>query len=160
MGEISLHLVLLFLSLQFLSSQFNALLSDGGNAEMLVSEGVDIGYYPCISQVQKGIVYYGAVRGRGMEDPKVGVARGGAIEVRMRKGASMERGPIGRGELRPFPLQRDAIFSRMIPDEFRDLFFSIFIDEDEGVMARVVGIVLMPSFPRMDDVFVVTDRDV
>ena len=48
----------------------------------------------------------------------------------------------------------------MVPDEFRDFFLSVFIDENEGVMARVVGIVLMPSFPRMDDVFVVTDGDV
>ena len=48
----------------------------------------------------------------------------------------------------------------MIPDEFCDFFFSVFVDKDEGVMTGVVGIVLMPSFPRMDDVFVVTDRDV
>ena len=48
----------------------------------------------------------------------------------------------------------------MIPNEFGDFLLSIFIDENEGVMTRVVGIVLMPSFPRMDDVFVVTDRDV
>ena len=48
----------------------------------------------------------------------------------------------------------------MIPDESRNFFFPVFIDKDERVMARVVSIVLMPSFPRMDDVFVVTDRDV
>ena len=44
----------------------------------------------------------------------------------------------------------------MVPDEFRDFFLSVLIDENEGVMTRVVGIVLVPSFPRMDDVFVVT----
>ena len=48
----------------------------------------------------------------------------------------------------------------MVSDELCDFFLSVFIDENEGVMTRVVGIVLMPSFPRMDDVFVVTDRDV
>ena len=48
----------------------------------------------------------------------------------------------------------------MVPDKFCDFFLSVFVDENEGVMTRVVGIVLMPSFPRMDDVFVVTDRDV
>ena len=51
MGEIPLYFILLFLSFQLLSSQLNVLLSDGGNAEVLVSEGVDIGYYSCISQV-------------------------------------------------------------------------------------------------------------
>ena len=34
-----------------------------------------------------------------MEDGKVGVARGGAIEVRMGEGASMKGGSVGGGEL-------------------------------------------------------------
>ena len=160
MGEISLHFILLFLSFQLLSSQLDALLSDGGNAEVLVSEGVDISYHSWISQVQKGIVYYGAVRGRGMKDTEVSIARGGAIKVCMREGTSMERGPIGRGELRLFPLQRDTISNGMIPDEFCDFFLSIFIDKDERIMAGVMSIVFVPSFSRMDGVFVVTDRDV
>ena len=66
---------------------------------MLVSEGVDISYYSCVSQMQEGIIYYGAIRGRGMKDAKVSVARGRAIEVRMRERTSMERGPISRGKL-------------------------------------------------------------
>ena len=65
---------------------------------MLVSEGVDISYYPCISQVQEGVVDCGAVRGRGVENGKISVTRDGAIKVRMGEGASMERGPISRGE--------------------------------------------------------------
>ena len=48
----------------------------------------------------------------------------------------------------------------MIPDESCNFFLSILIDKDERVVARVVSIVFVPSFPRMDDVFVVTDRDV
>ena len=160
MGEISLHFVLLFLSFQLLSSQLDALLSDGGNAKMLVLEGVYIGNDSRISQVQKGVVNYNAVRGRGVEDGKVSVARGGAIEVRMGEGTRMKRGPISRGELRPFPLQHDTIPSRMIPDEFCNFFFSVFIDKDEGIVAGVVSIVFMPSFSRMDGVFIVTDRDV
>ena len=48
----------------------------------------------------------------------------------------------------------------MVSDEFCNFFLSVFIDENKGVMARVVGVVLMPSFPRMDDVFVIADRDV
>ena len=48
----------------------------------------------------------------------------------------------------------------MIPDELCNFFLSVLIDKDKGIMTRVVGIVLMPSFPRMDDVFVITNRDV
>ena len=71
---------------------------------MLVSKGVDISNDSSISQVQEGVVNCGAVRGRGVEDDKVGVTRGGTVEVRMGKGASMERGSIGRGELGAFSL--------------------------------------------------------
>ena len=48
----------------------------------------------------------------------------------------------------------------MIPDEPCDFFLSVFIDEDEGVMARVVGVVFMPSFSRVDNIFIITDGDV
>ena len=68
MGEILLHFVLFLLSLQLLSSQLNVLLSDGGNAEVLVSKGVNISNNSCISQVQEGIIYCGAVGGRRVED--------------------------------------------------------------------------------------------
>ena len=51
MGEISLHFILLFFSFQLLSPQLNALLSDGGNVKVLVSEGVYIGNDSCISQM-------------------------------------------------------------------------------------------------------------
>ena len=57
-------------------------------------------------------------------------------------------------------LQRDTIPNGVIPDELCNFFLSVLIDKDEGVMARVVSIVFMPSFPRMDDILVVTDRDV
>ena len=127
---------------------------------MLVSKGVDISNDSSVPQVQEGIVNYGAVRGRGVEDDKVSVARGRTIEVCMGKGASVERGSISRGELGTFSLQCNTIPDRMVPDEFCDFFLSILIDENEGVMTRVVGIVLMPPFPRMDDIFVVADRDV
>ena len=66
---------------------------------MLVSESVDIGNDSCISQVQEGIVNCGTVWGRGVEDGKVSITRGGAIEVRMGEGVSMERSSISRGEL-------------------------------------------------------------
>ena len=50
-GKVSFHLILFVLSLQFLSPQLDTLLSDGGNAKVLVSEGVYISYDPRISQV-------------------------------------------------------------------------------------------------------------
>ena len=104
MGEVLLHFILFFLSLQLLSPQLNALLPDGGNTKVLVSEGVYIGDDSRISQMQKGVVNYSAVRGGGVEDGKVSVARGGAIEVRMGEGASMERGSISGGEFGAFSL--------------------------------------------------------
>ena len=48
----------------------------------------------------------------------------------------------------------------MIPDESCDFFLSVLIDKDKRVVTGVVSVILVPSFPRMDDVFVVTDRDV
>ena len=51
MGEVLLHFILLFLSLQLLSPQLNVLLSDGGNVKVLVPEGVYISDYSCISQM-------------------------------------------------------------------------------------------------------------
>ena len=95
-----------------------------------------------------------------MKDAKISVARGGTIEVCMRERTGVERGPIGRGEFRSFPLQCNTIPNRMIPDEFRNFFFSIFIDKDKGIVARIMSVVFMPSFSRVDDIFVVTDRDV
>ena len=160
MGEVSLHFILFFFCLQLLSPQFDALLSDGGNAKVLVSEGVYISNYSCISQVQEGVVNCGAVRGRGVEDGKVCVTRGGAIEVRMREGVSMKRGPISGGELRTLSLQCDTIPNGMIPDELCNLFLSVLIDEDKGVVVGVVSIIFMPSFSGVDDVFIITDRDV
>ena len=48
----------------------------------------------------------------------------------------------------------------MIPDESCDFLLSIFIDEHKGIVARVVSVVFMPSLPRVDDIFVITDGDV
>ena len=48
----------------------------------------------------------------------------------------------------------------MIPDEFCNFFLSVLIDKDKRVVTGVVSVILMPPFPRMDGVFVVTDRDV
>ena len=127
---------------------------------MLVSESMDISNYSCISQMQEGIVYCGMVRGRGVKNGEVGVTRGGAIEVRMGEGTGVEWGSISRGEFRSFSLQCDTIPDGVIPDESRNFFLSVLIDEDKGVVMRVVSIIFIPSFPRMDDIFVITDGDV
>ena len=65
----------------------------------MVSKSVNVSNHSRVSQMQEGVVYCGAVRGGGVENGKISVTRDGAIEVRMGKGASMERGPISRGEL-------------------------------------------------------------
>ena len=94
-----------------------------------------------------------------MENGKVSVAGGRTIEVCVGEGSSMKGGSIDRGELRTFSLQCDAIPNGMISDEPCDLLLSILVDKNKWVMTRVVGIVLMPSFSRMDDVFIIADRD-
>ena len=48
----------------------------------------------------------------------------------------------------------------MVPNELGDFLLPVFIDKDEGVMMRVTSIVFMPSFPRMDGIFIIADRDV
>ena len=48
----------------------------------------------------------------------------------------------------------------MIPDESCNFFLSVLIDKDKRVVTRVVSVIFIPSFPRVDDVFIVTDRDV
>ena len=60
---------------------------------------MDISNDSCVSQVQKSVIYYGAIGGGGMEDGKVCVARGGAIEICMGKRAGMEGDSIGGSEL-------------------------------------------------------------
>ena len=59
--QISFHLVLLFFGFKFLSSQLNSLLSDGGETEVLLPQGVDVCNDSCISQVEERVIYKGAV---------------------------------------------------------------------------------------------------
>ena len=47
----------------------------------------------------------------------------------------------------------------MIPDEFCDFFFPIFIDKDEGIVAGIMSVVFMPSFSRMNEFFIIAHRD-
>ena len=65
---------------------------------MLVSEGMDVSYYSRIPQMQEGVIYYGTIRGGGVKNGEVSVARGRAIEIRMGEGASMEGGSISGGK--------------------------------------------------------------
>ena len=98
---------------------------------------MDISNHSCISQMQEGIVYCGTVRGRGVKNGKVGVTRGGAVEVCMRKVTAVEWGSISGGELRSFSLQCDTIPDGMIPDESRNFFLSVLIDKDKIGRAHV-----------------------
>ena len=50
-------------------------------------------------------------------------------------------------------LEYDPISYWGVLDESSDFFFPIFVDEDEGVVLGISGIVLMPSFSRMHQFF-------
>ena len=78
--------------------------------EVLRSEGVDVGYYSLISQLEKGIVDDESVWGRGVEGSKISVSWLVTVEVGMREGSGVERDSIDRSVLRPSPLQYYAIF--------------------------------------------------
>ena len=119
---------------------------------------MDISNDPCVSQMQEGIVDSGMVRGRRVENGKLSIMRGRAIEVCMGEEMSMERGTIDRGEFQTFSLQCNTIPNGMIPDESYDFFLSILVDKDKGVVARVVSIIFIPSFSRMDYVFLIAHR--
>ena len=79
------------------------------NAEVLCSEGVDVGYYSFVSQLEKGIVDDESVWGGGVERSKISVSWLVAIEVGMREGSGVEGNSIDRSVLRPSPLQYYAI---------------------------------------------------
>ena len=55
--------------------------------------------------------------------------------------------------LRSFALEYDPISHWGVLDEASDLFFPVFIDEDEGVVLGVSSVVLVPSFSRMHELF-------
>ena len=80
------------------------------NAEVLRSEGVDVGYYSLVSQLEKGVINDESVWGGGVERSKISVSWLVTIEVSMREGSGVERNSIDRSVLRPSPLQYYAIF--------------------------------------------------
>ena len=67
MRQVALHFILLLFSFELLSPQLDSLLLDSGKAEVLLSQGVDICDYPCISQMQKCVIHHGAIDCRGVK---------------------------------------------------------------------------------------------
>ena len=84
-----------------------------------------------------------------MEESQLRVAWSVPIEVGVGKGASMQRSTIGGGVFRPFALEYNPISYWGVLDVSSDFFFPILVDEDEGVVFGVSGIVLVPSFSGM-----------
>ena len=83
--QVALHFVLFFFSFEFLPSQLNPLLADGGKAKVLLPQGVDIGNDSCVSQVEECVIYYNAIDCRGVEEGQLRVARSVSIEIGMGK---------------------------------------------------------------------------
>ena len=71
----------------------------------------------------------------------------------MGEGASVQWSAIGGGMFRSFALKYNPISYWGVLDVSRDFFFPILVDEDEGVVFGVSGIILVPSFSRMHQFF-------
>ena len=71
----------------------------------------------------------------------------------MGEGTSVQWSTIGRGVFRPFALEYNPISHWGVLDVSSDFLFPILVDEDEGVVFGVSGIVLVPSFSRMHKFF-------
>ena len=66
--------------------------------------GVDVGYYPFVSQLEKGIVDDESVWGGGVEGGEISVSWLVTVEVGMREGSGVEGNSVDRGVLCPSPL--------------------------------------------------------
>ena len=64
----------------------------------------------------------------------------------MGEGSSMEGGAISGGVLRSLALEYYPIPYWGVLDEAGDLLLPILVDEDEGVMLGISGVIFMPSF--------------
>ena len=158
MGEEMLHVVLLLLSFQFLSPQLDALLFDGCETQVLLPQGVDVSSNSCISQMQKSVIYNDSVRGGGVENGKISVARGVPIEIGMREGVSMQGSAINGSILGASPLEHHSVSHGQVPDVPSNFFFPVLVDKDEGIVLGVARVILEPSFLRMNAFFLITDR--
>ena len=67
----------------------------------------------------------------------------------MGKGASVQWSTISRGVFRPLALEYDPVAYWGVLDESSDFLFPVLVDENEGVVFGVSGVVLVPSFPRV-----------
>jgi hypothetical protein len=61
MGKVSLHEIFLLLHLALNGVEFDPLPLDICEARILCSQGVNVGYDPCIAEVEQGIVYDEAI---------------------------------------------------------------------------------------------------
>ena len=108
---------------------------------------------PCISQVEECVIYNGAVNCGGVEEGQLCIAWSIPIEVGVGEGTSVQWGAIGGGMFRPLALKYDSISHWGIFDKSSDFLFPILVDEDEGVVFGISGVVLVPSFSRMHQFF-------
>ena len=99
---------------------------------MLLSKGVNVSNDSCISQVQEGIIDCGTVKHGGMEDGKLSVMRGIAIEIWVGEESGMQGGTIDRVMLCTFPLKHDPISHWKVFNKTGDFFLSVLIDKDSG----------------------------
>ena len=104
---------------------------------------------PCISQVEECVIYHSAIDCGGVEEGQLRITRSVPIEIGMGERSGVQWGTISGGVFRSFALEYNPIAHWGVLDETSDFLFPILVDEDEGVVFGVSGIVLMPSFPRV-----------
>ena len=78
--------------------------------KILRSEGVNIGYHPLVSQLEKGVVNDEPIWSGGVEGGEISVPWFVTIEVGMREGSGVERSSIDCSVLRSSPLQYYSVF--------------------------------------------------
>ena len=79
------------------------------DAKILCSEGVDVGYYSLVSQLEKGVVNDESVWGGGVEGSKISVPWLVTVEVGVREGSGVKGGSIDHSVLCTSSLQYYAV---------------------------------------------------
>ena len=117
---------------------------------MLLSQGVDVCDYPCISQMQECIIHHGAIDCGGVEESQLCVARSVPIEIGMRERSGVQWGTVSGGVFRSFALEYNPIPHWGVLDEAGDFLFSVLIDEDKWVVFGVSSVTPQPGCSEFD----------
>jgi hypothetical protein len=114
---------------------------------------VNIGNNSSVSEVDECIVYKSTIDRAWVKDGEVGVFNARGVEVRMRKGASMQSHAVNRVSLLATSLDRHSISNRDVSDILSYLGLPLLVAEEQLVVRRVSAIVEHPVVARMISIF-------